>query len=600
MKNRTLVCIELLMLILLSPKAFPRQEQVIISGRVLQGSDKKPAEGATVELFLHHQYKYGASARPVFEEPFKKTITDPNGFFGFELKFRDLPSQLGPVILVVRKKGLAVGLEKISGFIFRDGQNEPIVIQLKPPVVLEGKVTDSKGNGIALAQVNVVQCRTTSNNPDGANVDIERINAITAHTDSAGLFKLDGIPPGHNVQVAVSKPGMARAYQWAYNLDIDKETRPMKFTLRPGATLKGVLIDKSTGKPISFARLSLNARSIYYSCLTDMEGTFYFEDIEPVECTLRLSGVSGYSGFIKKIILEAGKTTEIAYEISEGGAFSILVVDSERKKPLSDVTIRFTSSEQDAAYSGSRQLTTEASGRSRWRDLEPGEYAITDVYKEGYRTNYCDIRKTFLIESGKTTSLEFHLSPAPRLRGIVMDSEEKPVQGAEVLLYTKQSYMSTYRHVTEKVITDSEGKFNAAWDAVDKTPTPDYILARHAEKNLAALVTMTTPLDEVCLIRMETGVTVAALVENSEGQPLAEARASVTLFPFDEQANYLLTLQEKSDQEGVFEVPAIPRNCSIRGFISHRLYRTGKRFRMKAPLQEEFIVLDTFVLSGNR
>ena len=125
-------------------------------------------------------------------------------------------------------------------------------------------------------------------------------------------------------------------------------------------------------------------------------------------------------------ITEAGKTvSDVKIELSKGGILEVVVTDAVNKEPVekASVGVRNPASSQ---YHSSR---SDKDGIARIR-LMPGEYQMSQVYKEGYSRQR--IQDAVTIEEGKTERIEYELAGMPKVTGVVRDEKGKPLGGVRV------------------------------------------------------------------------------------------------------------------------------------------------------------------------
>lgn len=159
----------------------------------------------------------------------------------------------------------------------------PAPVSKEPALILRGKVIDEQKQPIAGAEA-VLAFHSDSG---GA------MSEFKATTNAAGEFQLPGLSrsdtrvthPG-TVSVMVRKKGYSGVESRKLDKNLIKETGTGDFgamVLRPGLTLKGIVVDE-TGKPVQGAVvMNLTHYSLYdnLACRTDAAGRFAMPDLPP-------------------------------------------------------------------------------------------------------------------------------------------------------------------------------------------------------------------------------------------------------------------------------------------------------------------------------
>jgi len=79
-------------------------------------------------------------------------------------------------------------------------------------------------------------------------------------------------------------------------------------------TLKGILSDKSTGETLIGATVSIDGTSL--GGVTDIDGRYSIEQIEPGNYAVRISYVGYTQESIAGVVIQAGKTTTLDFKLS--------------------------------------------------------------------------------------------------------------------------------------------------------------------------------------------------------------------------------------------------------------------------------------------
>ena len=227
-----------------------------ISGRVVDDKGQ-PVEGALV--VAQHD------PEPNALHPLAQATSDEHGAFTIagvdagqhtvEAKQRDRASDV--------RKGVAAGASDV-------------VLTLAKGGVVSGRVVDGKGKPVPA--FTVIATRATS--------ALEQTLLTNASIiDGDGRFELHDLPPG-NVRLIATASGLAQSDPKDVHVD---DPLQVELALHRGATLKGTVVDRTTGAPLDLARVSVESSigggnsvvPISASTVTDNSGAFELTGIPP-------------------------------------------------------------------------------------------------------------------------------------------------------------------------------------------------------------------------------------------------------------------------------------------------------------------------------
>ncbi|MCK4627305.1 MAG: carboxypeptidase regulatory-like domain-containing protein, partial [Phycisphaerae bacterium] len=224
----------------------------------------------------------------------------------------------------------------------------------------------------------------------------------------------------------------------------------------------------------------------------------------------------------------------------------VTVTDETDKKPLSGARIGL----RGVQWYGGR---TDKNGVARIR-LPSGTHRLSNVSKQGYIS--LQMRESVEVVEGQTQRLAFQLKVQPKIRGIVLDQQGKPVSGASVCVLPGGD---------RGVITGEDGKFEVsarshAWP--DGQEPQIVLVARHLQQNLTAAVEVedeSKPLE----VRMQPGAMLAGRVTEESGKPIPGARVTVML-NHRMWGSSIRSGQLATDAQGRYEIKAIPAGWKYR------------------------------------
>ncbi len=210
---------------------------------VVQTKGEKTIEGATISLFAIPQTE---------QKPIKKVISDKDGRF----KISNL--ETGYYRMEVQKKGFC---NSILARIEVNQSKFGVVnykITMNRPGAISGFVYNEEGKPVSGAKV-------------------FRSQDKYAVTDSRGFYKLEGLNPGVNY-IYVRTSGFVPDHK---NPEVEegKETAGINFTLSYAGSIKGIVVDSQTEKPIKGVNVSCSGPS-YGSTKTDANGNFFIDGLK--------------------------------------------------------------------------------------------------------------------------------------------------------------------------------------------------------------------------------------------------------------------------------------------------------------------------------
>jgi hypothetical protein len=253
------------------------------------------------------------------------------------------------------------------------GGSEPVL-----PGSITGQVTDAEdGSTISGAEVS-----------DGIR---------TALTDGAGMYTIDGVPPG-SYQVVASKEGYQTSSSTVAVLEGD--TAVADFSLSeivavPGS-ITGLVTDANDGSPIVGATVTDGVGT----ATTDGAGKYTLADV-PAGSHEVTASKEGYESSCLMVDVLSGTTAVADFSLIEiivPGGITGTVTDAEDGSPIVGAMVT----------DGARTATTDAFGEYSLTDVLPGSYEVT-ASKEGYESTTSGVTVT----SGATSEMNFSLNRKP-------------------------------------------------------------------------------------------------------------------------------------------------------------------------------------------
>ena len=302
--------------------------------------------------------------------------------------------------------------------------NAQIVLRLPAPRAVTGHVCGPDGRPapgveVRLAGVEAMRqpgVRVTAAwvaGPAWGDLSDEVLPRIATHTDAAGAYRLEGLPPGRMV-LLLRGPRLRTA-------SFTVEDSPSDFWLLPGYRVHGRLTDGSAGVP------GWRVHVFSETTTTGPDGDFEVTGLGPDECAVSADPPDGSGKVASEETVRLGPgrpDAKVVLKVAQGGILAGRVLDGAARKPLVNARVWVGTAE-----GASRTTLSDAEGRFVLA-LPAGTASISlPSAPAGLRR---PAKVEAAIEAGKETRVEIALQPAPSLAGHVVDAQGKPVAGARV------------------------------------------------------------------------------------------------------------------------------------------------------------------------
>ncbi len=456
-------------LALLLPLAAAEEPAKPISGTVVD-EQGQPLAGATVKALTFVSKGWGKST--MIELASMETGAD--GRFHFDAQRA--------------KKCAAILAEKpgksFDGKFLRDGE---MSLRLGPATAINGVVMDDAGQPVIGAAVNLLFHEPTDFLPE---------YVFMKKTDSQGRFGFSNLPVNAAFKFDISASGYARSLAEGPFLS---EQKGLRFVLPPEGRIEGMVVEKSTGKPLSNVRLSAmsgvaSGQHTTYA-KTDMAGRFTMSGLSGGKYKIETVGeivddemaMPEWMGTVEKVKVEAGKlTSNVRIKVIRGGLLEIIVVDAATGRKVRENGILMVSPANDLRVS--RWGAPSKDGVVRFY-LPPGEYVVTGAMSVSYAFK-TDKSGPYSVEEGKTNRVTITVDTGrPKsaggagvqtssVSGIICDTGGKPVPHAKILVLPLTGEK-------KELIADDHGRFFI--QAADIGLICCFAWMRHPKENLVAL-----------------------------------------------------------------------------------------------------------------
>jgi protocatechuate 3,4-dioxygenase beta subunit len=541
------------------PDSVPAATPITLTGRVTD-SQGRPVEGANVALY-GMTYSEGGLLPKV--EVIQEKATEADGTFS--LTAAQGAHSYRPAFLIVRREGLALGWA-----MQRTQAEQRFDIVLDEPKDLTGEVVDEKGQPIADAEVSIAFA-VMGQDEDGRVLGVPGFLKVNA--DGEGRFLFANMPAQATFEFLVRKPGRVTLSTFAQTISSDSLTAlnlmqmvsgqskcrfapgqtGIRLTLPLEARIEGIVIEKSSGKPVGGVRVTVRFDERQTGLLspdpvmTAQDGTFRICGLPAGNGSVQLATTRGWMvGWVAEpvpVSLKADETKSgVKVELTKGGIIEVLVRE-DNGKPIAKAGVNVSHAQRKQYFGGN----TDEGGLARIRAV-PGQYDVSAPSRPGYAHQTKEEHVT--IEEGQTKRVEFILNVAARVAGTVRDMVGNPLDGVRIVVAPPGLV---------GVATNAEGEFVLNWDSglPGYQYTAPVLVARDMARSLGEIVEIgeqTGRLD----VRLKPGVTVVGSVQSQEGKPLSGARLILILRSSGTGLPSSLIDWVTTSGKGAFEIKAIP------------------------------------------
>lgn len=165
-------------------------------------------------------------------------------------------------------------------------------------------------------------------------------------------------------------------------------------------SISGVVLDEKTNDPLAGVTVSLTPSG--HSQVTDKEGTFQFENLEPAEYTLTFT-MTGYDGANRKTTVKAGASSSVHVTLSPL-QYKLSVEPSILDFGKVQTSIKITLTNQ-----GTKSVAYDVTSSNKWLNLSKSsgvvssvDYITAVVSREGLSAGNYDATITFDISGSQT------------------------------------------------------------------------------------------------------------------------------------------------------------------------------------------------------
>jgi thioredoxin-related protein len=476
-------------------------------GRVV-AADGKPATGATVTIVAIDISSLQLVAA-------RQVRADAGGTFDASLD--GLPPRVRyGVIYASSPDGVAVAESVLES-------GSPVTIALQPVGSLTVHAIDAAGQP-------VVGARLTVDEFAGPNHQYSRwIPTVTPQwsvvTDDSGQASFARLPCSDRVHLDTTDLRYAHVADatW-FNVGGASNTPDAVLTLHPAQTISGTATYGASGPPVPGCRVAAQPAigGFAFTAPTDRDGHFRFEQLAPGQYNLDADSVSqGSSRWLaglRTVTMPDGKNLpgqDIV--LVRGGTLRGRVTDPTTGKPAANVAV-YAVMPNEPSHG---PVLTDAGGRYSMC-LIPGTYYVTASCPIG-AVQAPSVQVAVAVDG---TCVQDFRTSAPQdvigAHGIVVAPNGQPASGAQVWLFSPATLPPVI------ATTDASGRFSFG----SAPATAQFLLcARLGDLGTATPAPPVDGQDTVLNLSRVGAHSVRAIVTDSQGQPIANAKVRLALVP---------------------------------------------------------------------
>ncbi|MBN1975754.1 MAG: carboxypeptidase regulatory-like domain-containing protein [Sedimentisphaerales bacterium] len=545
---RKITFVSILFLVFFVNCCFAANSEIVTCTGKVVNIEGKPVESAKIGF-----YKILVSPGEVLYQVSldKEGQTDKEGKFAYETEKGSSNTQV--VIIYVQKEGFGLGW---ANWEMRNSEN--FEIKLYPAAAVSGVVVDESDKPVADANVSLAFLMIKTGDQPQFLLAEMMPDKLTTKTDGQGKFAFDNIPENARFDFRVKKPGRAatctmdmQKFQSSQTLSFAAGQTDIKIVQPPEASIKGIVIEKDTGKPLSGVRIVLGQDSEisfmygFKPVISGQDGTFSINGLPAMKFNLTPVALGDKaSEWVSKpveVTTEVGKTTSgVKIELGKGELLEVLVKDAKDKKPIEQATVLI----QPQEGGKTENARTNKDGIAQFH-LAPGTYRIVQIYKQDYKQIRTE--ELVVIEDGKTKRMDFSLESPGKITGIVRDENDKPVAGATVHMNPPAASQTK---------TDSSGKFVMSdQNSGFSDEGVPYLIVRDKENNLAVSYELYDKKENL-EIKLSKGITLSGKVVDPNNNGIPNPKIQLIIWTSD--TGFGNNEPVAVDEQGNFQIKALP------------------------------------------
>lgn len=258
-------------------------------------------------------------------------------------------------------------------------------------------------------------------------------------SNAQGEFRIDGV-----AQPMVTVTAQLAGFQTLKRENVPTGTANLDLVMIPEGALAGKVLDQF-GDPIALAQIQSRALQGIWAVETsaDAEGRFLIAETPQTRIRLQASQEGFDDSGAGSMEIDLPSNQEAVLRLNRP-TFSISghVLTQENQQGLADFKLKAVL--QDAGSTPEEQtVATDGTGLYQFNNLRQGTYVVSSLARENTQLNYViplinDFKSVRLYEKS-ASNVDFTAVAGRTVSGVVIDSNNQPVSGAEVTVAGLQS-----------------------------------------------------------------------------------------------------------------------------------------------------------------
>ncbi len=401
-----------------------------ITGTVLMPGGA-PAGGAAVQAY---QWDYLELPAAAWEPPKEIVVleTAEDGTFALEGVAQ------GGVALIATQAEL--GAEHRT-YLTAWRPHETVTMRLEPRGTISGIVLREGEEPVEGARVFVHRLASLNGSSQGWHEQPARMSITETQAD--GAFMLSNLP-----NEAVVLGAKAKGFALTLSGGVEPGASGVRLILTQGASLEGRVTLKATGEPVAGAAVRAAETGMakdFGEAESAEDGSFVLAGLLPGEYAVAAEHNGLLPAKLPLIVqARAGRPSGIRIELADGAAVSGRVYEAETEKGIQGAGVRWyisgASHMSTPLQTRTGETKTRGDGTYSFTGLPAATIAVGDVELPGYgHASHREQKQISMSPGGEIDGIDFPIALGAYLRGVVVDEDGTPVEGAQITARVQSS-----------------------------------------------------------------------------------------------------------------------------------------------------------------